>query len=47
LTEVIFGANDREVEGLARWMANALVDAALRDARSPNGRRATSRSRQP
>jgi AcrR family transcriptional regulator len=29
----IFGANDRTVETVARWMAQALVDAALRDAR--------------
>jgi AcrR family transcriptional regulator len=29
----IFGANDRKVEAVARWMAEALVDAALRDAR--------------
>jgi AcrR family transcriptional regulator len=42
----IFGANDREVEGLARWMANALVDAALRDARKPNGHRTAGRSGQ-
>jgi AcrR family transcriptional regulator len=33
----IFGANDRDVEGLARWMANALVEAALREARKPAG----------
>ena len=35
----IFGANDREVEALARWMANALVEAALRDARKTEGQR--------
>jgi len=31
----IFGANDRKVEAVARWMAQALVDAALREAREP------------
>src|SRR5690348_750771 len=31
----IFGASDRQVEGLARWMAQALVDAALREAALP------------
>ena len=37
----IFGANDRKVEAVARWMAQALVDAALREAREPqaNGAR--------
>jgi hypothetical protein len=35
----IFGANDREVEALARWMANVLVEAALRDARKTEGQR--------
>jgi AcrR family transcriptional regulator len=29
----IFGANDRKVEAVARWMAQALVDAALRESR--------------
>jgi len=29
----IWGASDREVEGLARWMLDAIVTAALRDAR--------------
>jgi hypothetical protein len=28
----IFGASDRKVESVARWMAQALVDAALREA---------------
>jgi AcrR family transcriptional regulator len=28
----IFGASDRQVEAVARWMAQALVDAALREA---------------
>jgi AcrR family transcriptional regulator len=28
----IFGASDRKVEAVARWMAQALVDAALREA---------------
>jgi hypothetical protein len=31
----IWGATDREVEGLARWMLDAIVTAALRDAVSP------------
>jgi hypothetical protein len=31
--EDIFGANDRKVETIARWMAQALVDAGLRVAR--------------
>jgi AcrR family transcriptional regulator len=37
----IFGATDREVEALARWMANVLVEAALREARKENGQRRT------
>lgn len=40
----IFGANDRKVEAVARWMAQALVDAALREAREP-GANGTARSR--
>jgi hypothetical protein len=36
----IFGAADREVERLAKGMADALVEAALRDARKTNGQRA-------
>ena len=28
----IWGASDREVERTALWMADALIDAALRDA---------------
>jgi len=32
----IFGANDRKVEAVARWMAQALVDAALREPRALN-----------
>ena len=28
----IWGAGDREVEDIARWMLDALIDAALRDA---------------
>ena len=28
----IWGANDREVEALARWMLDAIITAALRDA---------------
>jgi hypothetical protein len=31
----IWGATDREVEALARWMLEAIVTAALRDAGSP------------
>lgn len=30
----IWGANDREVVAVARWMLDALIDAALRDARA-------------
>lgn len=30
----IWGLPDREVEGIALWMADALIDAALRDARA-------------
>jgi AcrR family transcriptional regulator len=41
----IFGANDRKVEAVARWMAQALVDAALRDARAPDAN-GIARSRQ-
>jgi AcrR family transcriptional regulator len=35
----MFGASDREVEAVARWMADALVEAAMRDARTANGPR--------
>jgi hypothetical protein len=31
----IWGANDREVERTALWMADALVEAALREAKAP------------
>jgi hypothetical protein len=31
----IWGANDREVERIALWMADALIDAAVRDAQVP------------
>jgi AcrR family transcriptional regulator len=31
----IFSASDRKVEAVARWMAQALVDAALREAEMP------------
>lgn len=34
--KAIFGANGRKVEAVAHWMAQALVDAALRDSRGPN-----------
>ena len=34
----IWGANDREVESLARWMLDAIVTAALRDASSAPSR---------
>ena len=30
----IWGAPDREIEALARWMLDAIVSAALRDARA-------------
>ena len=48
----IFGASDREVESLAKWMAESLVDAALRDARRIDGHGApasslAARSKQP
>ena len=39
----IFGAGDKEVESLARWMANALVAAALSDVR--RGKRASTVAR--
>jgi hypothetical protein len=47
LEDEIFGANDRKVETIARWMAQALVDAALRDAReaSSSAQTRTPRSR--
>jgi len=28
----IWGARDREIQAIARWIADALVEAALRDA---------------
>jgi len=28
----IWGARDKEIEGIARWIADALVDTALREA---------------
>jgi len=31
----IWGARDREIQAVARWIASALVDAALRDAERP------------
>ena len=36
----IWGVPDREVERIALWMADALIDAALREARQPAARRA-------
>src|SRR5262249_15209409 len=30
----IWGSSNREVESVARWMADALIEAALRDART-------------
>ncbi|HVO08233.1 MAG TPA: TetR/AcrR family transcriptional regulator [Burkholderiaceae bacterium] len=35
----IWGSSDREVERIALWMADALIDAALRDARAPRAAR--------
>ena len=35
----IWGASDREIAAVARWMLDALIDAALRDARSAPARR--------
>ena len=40
----IWGSSDREIEGIVRWIADALVDTALREAganghaRKRNGR---------
>lgn len=40
----IWGSSDKEIEGIARWIADALVDTALREsaanghARKANGR---------
>ena len=36
----IWGLSDREVERIALWMADALIDAALREAQGPATRRA-------
>jgi hypothetical protein len=33
----ICGATDRETEAVVRWMMDALVDAALREAPTPRG----------
>lgn len=41
----ICGANDRETEAVVRWMMDALVEAALREARPPAKRAAKSRTR--
>ncbi len=35
----IWGAGDKEIESIARWIADALVDAALRDASADRRRR--------
>ncbi len=44
----IWGASNREVDAITRWMADALVDAALRDARRADGNaRAAASRRQP
>lgn len=45
----IWGARDREVEALARWMLDALVNAALRDeaAVAPGARRASRQRTEP
>jgi AcrR family transcriptional regulator len=46
----IWGAPDREIEALARWMLDAIVSAALRDARTsaaPEKRRAAHRRPSP
>jgi hypothetical protein len=44
----IWGLPDREVERIALWMADALIDAALRDSQQPrartNGKAARSRA---
>ena len=34
----ICGATDRETEAVVRWMMDALVDAALREAPKPSAR---------
>src|SRR5260370_36850377 len=42
----IWGARDREIQAIARWIADALVDAALRDAdRHQKSARRTKRNR--
>jgi AcrR family transcriptional regulator len=45
----IWGSSNREVDAITRWMADALVDAALRDARRSDGggraQRAATKSR--
>jgi AcrR family transcriptional regulator len=40
----IWGLSDREVEAVARWMLDALIDAALRDARAAAPRPAPPRA---
>jgi AcrR family transcriptional regulator len=41
----IWGASDREIEAIARWVADALVDTALRDAaHAGNGRKRNGRA---
>jgi AcrR family transcriptional regulator len=43
----ICGASDRETERVVRWMMDALVDAALREAKTGRARRYASRPRAP
>lgn len=41
----IWGVSDREVERIALWMADALVEAALRDARLPSAASSKTKAR--
>lgn len=43
----IWGLPDREVERIALWMADALIDAALREAKEPERKRATAARKSP
>jgi len=43
----VWNANDREIEGLSRWILDALVDASLRDARKTPTPTANRRQRAP
>jgi len=40
----IWGAGDREIESIARWIADALVDTALREAANGHGRKGNGRA---